>query len=175
MWEKLRLNYQEPIFGRYGLVGYGCCENLTPKIDGVLSIPNLCSFVCSAWTCLEAMQDAVGQEHTITWPRRARQRPLAATWRRAASSCGGSRGSKATDPDRGAASSAANPERSSRPAPARGAVASGRVPQSKWHTSVPRYELWPATEMARRYTAGRITGPGFCLPLRDLAVGLTRC
>ena len=74
MWEKLRLNYQEPIFGRYGLVGYGCCEYLTLKIDGVLSIPNLRIFVCSAWTCLEAVQGAVGQVYVVMWRQKEGQR-----------------------------------------------------------------------------------------------------
>jgi hypothetical protein len=37
MREELYLNYQNPILARFGLVGYGCCENLAHKIDGVLS------------------------------------------------------------------------------------------------------------------------------------------
>ena len=71
MWEEFYLNYQKPIFERFGLVGYGCCENLTHKIDGVLSIPNLRIFVCSAWTSLEAVQRAVGQEYVIMWRQKA--------------------------------------------------------------------------------------------------------
>jgi hypothetical protein len=71
IWKKLRLNYQESIFGRYGLAGSGCCENLTLKIGGVLSIPNLCIFVCSAGTCLEAVQHAVGQDYVIMWRQKA--------------------------------------------------------------------------------------------------------
>jgi hypothetical protein len=71
MWKKPRLNYQEPTFGRYGLVGYGCCEDLTLKIPGGLSIPNSRIFVCSAWTCLEAVQRAVGQDYVIIWRQKA--------------------------------------------------------------------------------------------------------
>jgi len=71
MWEEFYLNYQRPIFRRSGLVGYGCCENLTHKIDGVLSIPNLRIFVCSAWTRLEAVQRAVGQDYVIMWRQKA--------------------------------------------------------------------------------------------------------
>jgi hypothetical protein len=71
MWEEYYLNYQKPIFQQFGLVGYGCCENLTRKIDGVRSIPNLRIFVCSAWTCLEAVQKAVGQDYVIMWRQKA--------------------------------------------------------------------------------------------------------
>ena len=50
MSEQLRLNYQEPIFGRYGLVGHGCWEYNTLKIDGILLIPNqeLCTLYTAA-------------------------------------------------------------------------------------------------------------------------------
>jgi hypothetical protein len=71
MWEEFYLNYQKPIFERFGLVDYGCCENLTHKIDGALSIPNLRIFVCSAWTSLEAVQQAVGQDYVIMWRQKA--------------------------------------------------------------------------------------------------------
>jgi hypothetical protein len=53
------------------LVGYGCCENLRLKIDGGLSIPNLRIFVCSAWTSLETVQEAVGQDYVIMWRQKA--------------------------------------------------------------------------------------------------------
>ena len=39
MWKEFLLDYQMPILERFGLVGYGCCENLTKKIDGVLLDP----------------------------------------------------------------------------------------------------------------------------------------
>jgi len=71
MWEELCLNYQKPIFERFGLVGYGCCENLTRKINGVLSIPNLRIFVCSAWTDLDVVLDKVGTRYCIMWRQKA--------------------------------------------------------------------------------------------------------
>jgi hypothetical protein len=52
-------------------VGYGCCENLTRKIDGVLSIPNLRIFVCSAWTDLDVVLEKVGAEYCIMWRQKA--------------------------------------------------------------------------------------------------------
>ena len=71
MWREFSLEYQRPIIERYGLSGYGCCENLTHKIDGVLSLSNLRIFVCSAWTDLAAVQDAVGQDYVIMWRQKA--------------------------------------------------------------------------------------------------------
>lgn len=71
MWEEFCLNYQRPIFERFGLVGYGCCENLTRKIDGVLTIPNLRIFVCSAWTDLNVVLDKVGTRYCIMWRQKA--------------------------------------------------------------------------------------------------------
>lgn len=65
MWEEYLLNYQKDVFARYGLVCYGCCENLTKKIEGVLSIPNLRIFVCSAWSDIEKIVEAVGCKYVI--------------------------------------------------------------------------------------------------------------
>lgn len=71
MWEEFLLEYQKPLFVRFGAVCYGCCENLTKKIDGVLSIPNLRTFVCSAWTNLDTVIEKVGRKHIIMWRQKA--------------------------------------------------------------------------------------------------------
>lgn len=71
MWEEFLLDYQKPIFERFGLVGYGCCENLTQKMDQVLTIPNLRIFVCSAWTDLNKLIDRVGTDYVIMWRQKA--------------------------------------------------------------------------------------------------------
>ncbi len=71
MWEEFLLDYQKPILARFGRVAYGCCENLTRKIDGVLAIPNLRIFVCSAWTDLPTVVERVGGRHVIMWRQKA--------------------------------------------------------------------------------------------------------
>ncbi|MBI3946792.1 MAG: hypothetical protein HY321_12790 [Armatimonadetes bacterium] len=48
-----------PILTRFGLSRYGCCEDLTRKMDRVLTIPNPRKFVCSAWTDLEKLVNAI--------------------------------------------------------------------------------------------------------------------
>jgi hypothetical protein len=71
MWEEFLLSYQIPILSKFWLVSYGCCENLTRKIEGVLKIPTLRIFVCSAWTNLQKVVDAVGDRYTIMWREKA--------------------------------------------------------------------------------------------------------
>jgi len=71
MWEEFCLNYQKPILERFGLVAYGCCENLTHKIDGVLTIPNLRILTCSAWTSLDTVIEKAGRKYCIMWRQKA--------------------------------------------------------------------------------------------------------
>jgi len=71
MWEELCLSYQMPIIERFGRAGYGCCEDLTHKIDAVLSIPNLRIFVCSAWTDLDKVIERCGTDYVIMWRQKA--------------------------------------------------------------------------------------------------------
>lgn len=71
MWEEFCLQYQMPIFERFGYVCYGCCENLTHKIDGVLSIPNLRIFVCSAWTDIDVILKKIDKNYCIMWRQKA--------------------------------------------------------------------------------------------------------
>ena len=41
MWNEFILQYQLPIISQFGLSAYGCCEDLTRKIDYLRQIPNL--------------------------------------------------------------------------------------------------------------------------------------
>ena len=67
MWEEFLLNYQIPVFQQFGRVQYGCCEDLSQKIHGVLRIPNLRVFVSSFWTDLDRVVQACGADYTIMW------------------------------------------------------------------------------------------------------------
>jgi hypothetical protein len=71
MFEEFLLDYQKKIFSRFGAVSYGCCENLTNKMDPVLAIPNLKIMVCSAWTNLDKLIAKVGTKHCIMWRHKA--------------------------------------------------------------------------------------------------------
>ena len=50
---------------------YGCCEDLTNKIDLVLSSPHLRKFVFSAWTAIGKIAEAVGDRYCIEWRQHA--------------------------------------------------------------------------------------------------------
>lgn len=71
MWDEFCLEYQRPIFERFGLIGYGCCENLTLKMGRVLSVPNLRILTCSAWTNLDAVIEQAGNRCCIMWRQKA--------------------------------------------------------------------------------------------------------
>ncbi len=71
MFEEFLLNYQKSIFSRFGAVCYGCCENLTRKLDMVLAIPNLRLLSCSAWTDLPLLVQKAGERCCIMWRHKA--------------------------------------------------------------------------------------------------------
>jgi hypothetical protein len=71
MWEEFLLSYQIPIMSKFWLTSYGCCEDLTRKINGILSIPNLRIFVSSAWTDLAKVAEVIGNRYTIMWRQKA--------------------------------------------------------------------------------------------------------
>jgi len=71
MWREFLLDYQLPILERYRYVSYGCCENLSRKIDGVLSIPNLRIFVNSPWTDLAVAAERCRDRACIAWRQKA--------------------------------------------------------------------------------------------------------
>ncbi|NDK10642.1 MAG: hypothetical protein GW911_01115, partial [Armatimonadetes bacterium] len=71
MQEEFLLNYQKPVLQQYGAVQYGCCEDLSQKIDLILRLPNLRVFVCSAWTDLDKVIERCGSSHTIMWRQAA--------------------------------------------------------------------------------------------------------
>jgi len=70
-YREFLLDYQKPILERFGLTFYGCCEDLTHKMEMVLSVPNLRKFVCSPWTDIERLAEAVGDRYCIEWRQKA--------------------------------------------------------------------------------------------------------
>ncbi len=72
MWEEFCLRYQLPMMKEFGRVAYGCCENLTQKLDGVLKIPNLHVLVCGAWTDMDVLLEKTSPEkQVIMWRQKA--------------------------------------------------------------------------------------------------------
>lgn len=71
MWKEFCLDYQIPIMQRFRYVSYGCCENLTDRIDRVLSIPNLRIFVNGPWTDLATTAEKCQDRFSIVWRQKA--------------------------------------------------------------------------------------------------------
>ena len=65
--EEFLLRYQAPIMDKYALVHYGCCENLTRKIDMLRSIPNLRSIAVTPTADVVQCADQIGSDYVISW------------------------------------------------------------------------------------------------------------
>ena len=71
MWREFCLDYQMPILRRFRYVSYGCCENLTDRLDRLLSIPNLRIFVNGPWTDLATTAEKCQDKYCIVWRQKA--------------------------------------------------------------------------------------------------------
>jgi hypothetical protein len=71
MYRDFLFQYQLPILSRFGIINYGCCENLTEKLEFVKTIPNLRQFICSAWTDLRTVVAELGDRYVIEWRQSA--------------------------------------------------------------------------------------------------------
>ena len=49
MFEEYEINYSRPIFERFGMVYYGCCDPLDGKMEQVRKIPNCRKVSMSPW------------------------------------------------------------------------------------------------------------------------------
>ena len=61
------LQYQLPIMKRFGLVHYGCCENLTKKIDMLRQIPNLRSIAVTPSADVAKCAEQIKDDYAISW------------------------------------------------------------------------------------------------------------
>jgi hypothetical protein len=71
MYQEFLFQYQFPVLERFGLTNYGCCEDLTEKIEIVKTLPNLRLFICSAWTDLEKVVSLLADDYAIEWRQKA--------------------------------------------------------------------------------------------------------
>jgi hypothetical protein len=67
MHREFLLQYQLPIMERYGLIAYGCCEDLTRKIGMLRGIPNLRRIAVSPWADLGKCAGQIRQEYVLSW------------------------------------------------------------------------------------------------------------
>jgi hypothetical protein len=67
MTDEFLLQYQIPLLSRFGLVAYGCCEDLTRKIHLLKQIPNLRRIAVSPWADLAACAEQIENDYVISW------------------------------------------------------------------------------------------------------------
>ncbi len=67
MHEEFLLQYQLPILKNYALVSYGCCENLTEKINMLRKIPNLRIIAVSPTANVARCAEQIGDDYVMSW------------------------------------------------------------------------------------------------------------
>lgn len=67
MHEEFLLRYQLPIMSKFGLVSYGCCENLTNKISMLRKIPNLRRIAVSPFADVKKCVEQIGTDYVISY------------------------------------------------------------------------------------------------------------
>ncbi len=61
------LQYQLPILEKFGLVAYGCCEDLTDKIDHLRKIKHLRRIAVSPFADLASCAAQIGTDYILSW------------------------------------------------------------------------------------------------------------
>jgi hypothetical protein len=67
MHEEFLLRYQLPILKEFGLVAYGCCEDLTRKIDMLRRIPNLRRIAVSPFADVARCAEQIGADYVLSY------------------------------------------------------------------------------------------------------------
>ena len=61
------LAYEKPLLEPFALTGYGCCEDLTRKLDDVLTIPNIRRVSISPWADVDACAEKLAGRCVFSW------------------------------------------------------------------------------------------------------------
>jgi hypothetical protein len=67
MHDEFLLQYQLPILESFGLVAYGCCEDLTNKIDMLRQIPNLRRIGVSPFADAARCAEQIGRDYVLSY------------------------------------------------------------------------------------------------------------
>ena len=66
MFEEYELNYMMPIFERFGLVYYGCCDPMDGKMKEARKIPHLRKISMSPWANKERGASEIGRDYVFS-------------------------------------------------------------------------------------------------------------
>ena len=67
MHNEFIIDHMKPFFELFGLVAYGCCENLGEKIDVLRRIKNLRRIAVTPWANLKKSAEQIGSDFVISW------------------------------------------------------------------------------------------------------------
>lgn len=67
MFEEFMLRYQIPVMAPFGLSAYGCCEDLTRKIDVLRRIPNLRRIAVAPVANVPECAEQIGTDYVISY------------------------------------------------------------------------------------------------------------
>lgn len=67
MFEEFLLRYQIPILEKFGLVAYGCCEDLTRKIKCLRKIKNLRRIAVTPWADTRSCAEQIGKDYVVSY------------------------------------------------------------------------------------------------------------
>ena len=67
MHDEFMLRYQIPIMEHWGLVHYGCCEDLSEKIDILRQVRNLRSIAVTPWANVPRAAEQIRTDYVASW------------------------------------------------------------------------------------------------------------
>jgi len=67
MHKEFVLQYEKELLAPFGLTGYGCCEDLTRKLDAVLTIPHIRRISISPFANVVACAERLGNRAIYSW------------------------------------------------------------------------------------------------------------
>ncbi|MBQ3079664.1 MAG: hypothetical protein IJC48_06685 [Clostridia bacterium] len=67
MFARFILPHERELLAPFGLNGYGCCDDLTDKLESVLTIKNLRRVAACPWANLKKMADRLKKDYILTW------------------------------------------------------------------------------------------------------------
>lgn len=67
MHDEFILQYQLPIMAKFGMVAYGCCEDLTKKIDMLRKVPNLRRISVTPWADVAKCAEQIREDYVFSW------------------------------------------------------------------------------------------------------------
>ncbi len=67
MHREFSLAYEKRLLAPFALTGYGCCEDLTNKLDDVLTIPGIRRISIAPWATVEKCAEKLGGKCIFSW------------------------------------------------------------------------------------------------------------